>query len=210
MSAATVPHTVSPTQSTPAVLTSRSLSYLPTQREPDELSGSVSVPSQTLFPNLPTPELVDASRPAPSRTRKSVYDHPALKPAVDDDSEWSTFLQRKPRPRELSSNLITTSAKFHLPIRSHVLSPTMENHEKTEKRPQITLYCPPSRTAAVDLAGIEGRYALVRGTLRKVRTTDMGLPSPFQCMMPVVAVAPLCVESGLGCPRASQLWCSLC
>jgi hypothetical protein len=159
---------------------------LPFQCEPDELSNPTIVPSQAISLNLPTPEIVDASHSALSRTRKSVYDHPALKPSVDNDYEWSTFSQRKPRPRGLSNNLITTSAKFRLPIRSHVLPPTTENHEeRSSKRPRITLYNPPSRAATVDLAGIESRYALVRGTMRKVRTliiiTDTGLPSLFQC-----------------------------
>jgi hypothetical protein len=61
----------------------------------------------------------------------------------------------------------------------------MESHEeRSGKRPRITLYRPPSRTVAVDLANLEDRYALVRGTMRKVRTliiTDMGLLSLFQC-----------------------------
>jgi hypothetical protein len=178
LSAATVPHIVSPTQSTLAVRASRPTSDLTAQCEPDELSEPVSVHSQTRSLNLPTPELVDSSRPAPPRTPKSVYDHPALQPSADDDSEWSTFPQRKPRLRELSNDLITTSAKFRLPVRT-------ENHEeRTGKRPRITLYRPPPRTVTVDLTGIEGRYALVRGTMRKVRTLiiiDMGLPSLFQC-----------------------------
>jgi hypothetical protein len=61
----------------------------------------------------------------------------------------------------------------------------MENHEeRTGKRPRITLYRPPPRTVTVDLDSLEGRYALVRGTMRKVRTlvtTDMGRPFLFQC-----------------------------
>jgi hypothetical protein len=44
-----------------------------------------------------------------------------------------------------------------------------KHEERTGKRPRITLYRPPPHTVAVDLAGIEGRYRLVRGTLRKVR-----------------------------------------
>ena len=182
LSAATVPHTVSPAQSTLAVQVARPTSDLPTQCEPDELSKPVSVYSQALSLNLPTPELVDASRPAPPHTRRSVYDHPALQLSADDDSEWSTLPQRKPRPREL----IATSAKFRLPIRSLGLSPKTENHkERTGKRPRITLYHPPPRTVTVDLDGLEDRYALVRGTMRKVRTliiTYMGLPSLFQCV----------------------------
>ena len=186
MSAATLPRIVSPTQSTLAVMTSCPMSDLPFQCEPDELSNPVTVPSQAISLNLPTPEIVDASRPAPPLARKSVYDHPALKPFVDNDCEWSTFSQRKSRPRGLSNNLITTSAKFRLPIRSHVLPPMTESHEeRSSKRPRITLYNPPSRAATVDLAGIESRYALVRGTMRKVRTliviTHMGHPSLFRC-----------------------------
>lgn len=60
----------------------------------------------------------------------------------------------------------------------------MENHEeRSGKRPRITLYRPPPRTATVNLDGLEGRYTLVRNTMRKVRTlvtTDMGLPFLFQ------------------------------
>lgn len=183
MSAASVPRTISPTLSTP-VPASRATSDLPNQYETDVLSKPVSVYSQALYPNLPTPELVDTSRIAPSYTRKSAYNHPALQPPADDDSEWSTLPQRKPRSRGLSSNLITTSAKFRLPIHSRDLSPTTENHEeRTGKRPRITLYRPPPRTVTVDLDSLEGRYALVRGTMRKVRTlvtTDMGHPFLFQ------------------------------
>jgi hypothetical protein len=80
--------------------------------------------------------------------------------------------------------MITTSAKFRLPIRSRDLSPTTENYEeRTRKRPRITLYRPPPRTVSVDLDSLEGRYALVRSTMRKVRTlvsTDLGRPFLFQ------------------------------
>lgn len=162
-------------------MASRPKSDQPFQCEPDELSNPVTAPGQANSLNLPAPEIVDASRPAHSRTRISVYDHPALKPSVDNDCEWSTFSHRKSRPRGLSSDLITTSAKFRLPIRSNVLPPTTEKHEeRTEKRPRITLYNPPPRTVTLDLAGIESRYALVRGTMRKVRTFIIiitGLPS---------------------------------
>jgi hypothetical protein len=167
-------------------MASRPKSDQPFQCEPDEFSNSVTVPGQANSLNLPPPEIFDTSRPAPSRPQISAYDHPALKPSVDIDCEWSTFSPRKSRPRGLSNNLITTSAKFRLPIRSNVLLPTTENHEeRTEKRSRITLYNPPPRTVTVDLAGIESRYALVRGTMRKVRTfiiiTDTGLPSLVQC-----------------------------
>ncbi|KAH9984503.1 hypothetical protein BJV77DRAFT_1090252 [Russula vinacea] len=134
------------------------------------------------FPESPHARVPRPSHPAPPRTRKSVYDHPALQPSADD--EWSTFPQRKPRPRDLSNNLITTSAKFRLPTRSVVRSPTTENHEeRSGKRPRITLYRPPSRSVAVDLASLENRYALVRGTMRKRRCASgaawdaLGLPS---------------------------------
>ena len=182
MSAASVPRTIvpSPTLSTLPVPASRATSDLPNQYETDELPKQVSVYSQTLYPDLPTPALVDASRPALSYTRKSAYDHPTLQPPADDDSEWSTLPQRKPRSRGLSSNLTTTSAKFRLPIHSRDLSPTTNNHEeRTGKRPRITLYRPPPRTVTVDLDNLEGRYTLVRGTMRKVRTlvtTDMSRP----------------------------------
>lgn len=179
-----MPRTISPTLPTLPVPASRDTSYLPNPYETDELSTPVSVYSQTLYPNLPTPELVGASRPAPSYTRKSAYDHPALQPPSEDDSGWSTLPQRKPRSRGLSSNLITTSAKFRLPIHSRDLSSTTENHEETTgKRPRITLYRPPPRTVTVDVDSLEGRYTLVRGTMRKVRTlvtTDMGRPFLFQ------------------------------
>jgi hypothetical protein len=206
--AASVPRTISPTLSTLPVPASRATSDLPNQYETDDLSKPASV-----YTNLPTPELIDASRPAPSYTRKSAYDHPTLQPPVDDDSEWSTLPQRKPRSRVLSSNLITTSAKFRLPIHSRDLSPTTENHEeRTGKRPRITLYRPPPRTVTVDFDSLEGRYALVRGTMHKVRTlvtTDMGRSvSISACMVTgadasVVAVAPLCVQGGVGRPRVA-------
>lgn len=51
------------------------------------------------------------------------------------------------------------------------------------KRPRVTLYRPPPRPVTVDLESLEGRYALVRGTMRKVRTlvtTNMGCPFLFQ------------------------------
>ncbi len=165
MLVASVPHTISPTLSNLAVPTSLLTSDLPSQYETDELS------EPALPTNLPTPELVGASGPAPPCTRKSAYDHPALQLPADDDSEWSTFPRRKPRSRGLSSNLVTTSAKFRLPIHSRDLLPRMENHEeRAGKRPRIALYRPPPRTVTMDLGGLEDRYALVRGTMRKVRT----------------------------------------
>jgi hypothetical protein len=171
LSAASVPRTISPTPSTLAVPAPCPTSDLPNQYEADELS------KPTLSTNLPAPKLVDASYPAPSCTRKSAYDHPALQLPADDDGEWSTFPQRKPRSRGLSSNLITSSAKFRLPIHTRNLSPTKENHEeRARKRPRITLYRPPPRTITVDLDSLEGRYALVRGTMRKVRTFVVALP----------------------------------
>jgi hypothetical protein len=119
----------------------------------------------------------------PLSTRESAYNHPALQPP-EDDSEWSTLPQRKPRHREQPKNLITTSAKFLLPIHFRGPSPATEPDEKERigKRPRITLYRPPSRTVNVDLAGLESRYALVRSAMRKVRTGPRYRPpSLFQC-----------------------------
>jgi hypothetical protein len=139
--------------------------------EPDEPDESISIHSSTLPPILPTPEFIDAYHPTPQRTWKSAYDHPNLQPPADDDSEWSTFTQRKPRPRKAPKNLITSSAKFHLPIQSRGISSITRPHEeRMEKRPRITLYRPPPRTAIVDTAGLEGRYTCVRDTMRKVST----------------------------------------
>lgn len=162
------------TITTLAFRTSPSPHSLPRSRcDLDEPSGSVPLNDQTLSPNLPMPKLINDSHPAPPRRWESAYDHPALRPSTEDDSEWSTFPRRKPRPRNLPKDLITTSAKFRLPIRSWVQSPTMETHDKRmEKRPRITLYRPPPRTGTVDLAGIEGRYTCVRDAMRKVRTLD--------------------------------------
>jgi len=177
--AASVPGTISPTLSTLPV----SASDLPNRYGTDELSKPVSVYSQTLYPDLPAPEPVGASCPVPSYTRNSAYDHPALQRPADDDSEWTTLPQRKPRSRGLSSNLITTPAKYRLPIHSRDLSTTTENHEKRAgKRPRITSYRPPPRNVTVDLDSLESRYALVRSTMRKVRTlvtSDMGRPLYF-------------------------------
>ena len=140
------------------------------QCEPDERSGNAPVHSQTVYPSLPTPEVIDAFGPAPPRKWESAYNHPALQLPADDDSEWSTLPQRKPRPRKRPKDVITNSAKFYLPIGSRVRSPTKEPHEeRTEKRPRITLYRPPPRTVNVDLTGIESRYACIRDAIRKVR-----------------------------------------
>jgi hypothetical protein len=155
-----------------------------TRYQPDEPSASESVSVHSLPPSLPTPELVDPFRPASPRTRESAYNHPALQPSAEDDSEWSTLPQRKPRPRKAPKNSITSSAKFRLPIRSDFHSPTTVSHEeRTEKRPRITLYRPPPRTVAIDLAGLESRYSCVRDAIRKVRAFDdhdMGPPLRFQ------------------------------
>ncbi|KAI0000666.1 hypothetical protein BJV74DRAFT_949681, partial [Russula compacta] len=159
--------------------------FLPqNQRDLNEPSGSVPLSDRALFPSLPTPELVGASRPAPPRRWESAYDHLALRPSTEDDCEWSTFPRRKPQPRKLQKDLINTSAKFRLPIRSCVQPPPTETHEeRTEKRPRITLYRPPPRTATADLAGIEGRYTCVRDAMRKRRRASgaawdaLGLPS---------------------------------
>jgi hypothetical protein len=141
----------------------------PSQCEHNKASETVSVHSPTVHPILPTPELIDAFSPAPSHKWEPAYNHPALQLPADDDSEWSTLPQRKPQTRQRPKSLIRNSAKFYLPIGSRVRSPTKEPHEeRTEKRPRITLYRPPPRTANVDLTGIESRYACVRGAIRKV------------------------------------------
>ncbi|KAI0252994.1 hypothetical protein BJV78DRAFT_1360550, partial [Lactifluus subvellereus] len=196
---------VSNAQSTAFVPASRSSSGLPLQThqprsslpssqtlprtsqsglEPGEPPRSISICSQTLAPNLPTPEQIDASCPAPSHARVSAYDHPALQPATEDDTEWSTLPQRQRQPRERLNNSITTSAKFRLPVCTRTSSPTTELDEVgTRKRPRITLYRPPPRTATVDIASLESRYALVRGAMRKRRCAStaawdvLGLPS---------------------------------
>jgi hypothetical protein len=140
------------------------------QCEPDEPSEIVSIHNQAVHPGLPTPELIDAFSPTPPRQRESAYNHPALQLPADDDSEWSTFPQRKPRPRKQPNGLMTNSAKFYLPIWSPARPPTKEPHEeRMEKRSRITLYRPPPRTANADLTGIESRYACVRNAIRKVR-----------------------------------------
>ena len=122
-------------------------------------------------PGLPTPEpkLVGASCLSLPRAGESAYDHPALRPSIDDDAEWSTLPKRKPpAPAAQSKNSITSSAKFLLPTRTRAPSPTGSRGAETGKRPRITLYRPPPRTAAIDLAGLESRYACVRSAMRKV------------------------------------------
>ncbi|KAH9974731.1 hypothetical protein BGW80DRAFT_154477 [Lactifluus volemus] len=56
------------------------------QPDPGELPGSITICNQIPVQNLPVPELIDASRPAPSRVRVSAYDHPALQPSAEDDT----------------------------------------------------------------------------------------------------------------------------
>jgi hypothetical protein len=191
--------------------------FIPTtsqsQCEPDKPDG----PSQTIPSILPTPELVDACRPAPQRTWESAYNHSSLQFSADVDSEWSTFIQRTPRPRKALKDMITSSAKFHLPIRSRGMSSMTEPHEeRMEKRPRITLYRPPPRTATVDTADLEGRYACVRDTMRKVSIVDnrdVCSPSRFQVAgadAKTMAVASERVGGDVGCPWAAQLRCSIC
>jgi len=122
----------------------------------------------------PEPELVGASCIALPRAGESAYAHPALRLAVDDDAEWSTLPKRKPHPAPAQSkNSITSSAKFLLPTRTRAPSPTESREVEAGKRPRITLYRPPPRTAAIDLAGLESRYACVRSAMRKVRAPDI-------------------------------------
>ena len=124
-------------------------------------------------PGLPAlePELVGAPCLSLPRAGESAYNHPALRPSIDDDAEWSTLPKRKlPPPPAQSKNSITSSAKFLLPIRMRAPSPPTESREvEAGKRPRITLYRPPPRTAAIDLAGLESRFACVRSAMRKVR-----------------------------------------
>ncbi len=126
-------------------------------------------------PGLPEPEpdLVGASHLALPRTGESAYEHPALQPPVDDDAEWSTLPKRKLRlPPTQSRDPIASSAKFLLPVQTRAPSSTESREAEAGKRPRITLYRPPPRTAAIDLAGLESRYACVRSTMRKVRTAS--------------------------------------
>ncbi|KAH9055639.1 hypothetical protein EDB87DRAFT_1687962 [Lactarius vividus] len=133
---------------------------------------------------LPAPENVGASHLALLCAGESAYDHPALRPSVDGDAEWSTLPKRNPRPPSAQSkSLITSSAKFLLPIRTRAPSPTEPHEVEVGKRARITLYHPPPRTTAIDLAGLESRYACVRSAMRKRRRASaaawdaLGLPS---------------------------------
>jgi hypothetical protein len=119
--------------------------------------------------------------------------------------------------RKALKDMITSSAKFHLPIRSRGMSSMTEPHEeRMEKRPRITLYRPPPRTATVDTADLEGRYACVRDTMRKVSIVDncdVCSPSRFQVAgadAKTMAVASERVGGDVGCPWAAQLRCSIC
>ncbi|KAI9452751.1 hypothetical protein F5148DRAFT_497696 [Russula earlei] len=175
---ATLPRTVSPTQ-LPLTVASYHKSDLPTHqpRNPSPASQFLPIASQAqggsdelsestpLHPQSFPTSVVDPSYLSPLRTRESPYNHSTLQPPPDDDSEWTTFPRRKPRHHEQPKNLITASARFRLPIHSRVLPPPTELPEG--KRPRISLYRPPPRTVTVDLAGLEGRYALVRGAMRK-------------------------------------------
>jgi hypothetical protein len=123
-------------------------------------------------PGLPSPgpELVSASGLALRRTGESAYDHPALRTPIDDDVEWSTLPKRRPPP---SKNSIASSAKFILPTRTRTPPPMESREVEAGKRPRVTMYRPPPRTAAIDLAGLESRYACVRSAMRKVRAPDI-------------------------------------
>ena len=143
---------------------------LETNRPPRYIPGHRHAPTAELPAS--EPELVGASCLTLPRTGESAYDHPALRPPVDDDAEWSTLPKRKPPPFSQSKNSIASSAKFLLPTRTRT-PPTMESREvEAGKRPRITLYRPPPRTATIDLAGLENRYACVRSAMRKVRAPD--------------------------------------
>ncbi|KAN0126198.1 hypothetical protein V8E53_015300 [Lactarius tabidus] len=136
-------------------------------------------------PGIPTPgsELVSASGLALRCTGESAYDHPALRTATDDDAEWSTLPKRRPPPSVQLKNSIASSAKFFLPTRTRTPPPMESREVEAGKRPRITLYRPPPRTAAIDLAGLESRYACVRSAMRKRRRASaaawgaLGLPS---------------------------------
>jgi hypothetical protein len=146
--------------------------YLPMSRtrlETDKPSRFSPVHRRTPTPGLPAPEpeLVGASGLA------SAYDHPALRQSVDDDAEWSTLPKRRPPPSAQSKNTIASSAKFLLPTRTRTPPPMESRGVEAGKRPRITLYRPPPRTVAIDLAGLENRYACVRSALRKVRAPDI-------------------------------------
>ncbi|KAI9444247.1 hypothetical protein H4582DRAFT_1920356, partial [Lactarius indigo] len=147
-----------------------------TRFETDKPPRFTPVHKRTPTPGLPVPvpELVGASHHVLPRAGNSAYDHPALRSSMDDDTEWSTLPKRNPRtPLAQSKSLITSSAKFLLPTRTRAPSPTESHEVEAGKRPRITLYRPPPRTAAIDLAGLEGRYACVRNAMHKVRAPDI-------------------------------------
>jgi hypothetical protein len=154
--------------------------YLPemsrNQVETDKPSRFTPLHRRAPTPGIPTPgsELVSASGLALRRTGESAYDHPALRTATDDDAEWSTLPKRRPPPSV--QNSIASSAKFFLPTRTRTPPPMESREVEAGKRPRITLYRPPPRTAAIDLAGLESRYACVRSAMRKVRAPDILLP----------------------------------
>ena len=126
-------------------------------------------------PGLPTPRsgLVSPSGLTIRRKGESAYDHPALRTVTDDDAEWSTLPKRRPPPSVQSKDSIASSAKFFLPTRTRTPPPMESRGVESGKRPRITLYRPPPRTAAIDLASLESRYACVRSAMRKVRTSDV-------------------------------------
>ncbi|KAH9174714.1 hypothetical protein EDB89DRAFT_2067286 [Lactarius sanguifluus] len=158
-----------------------------TRLETDKPPRFTSVHKRGPTTGLPAPgaEIVGASCLALPHTGESAYNHPALRSSVDDDdAEWSTLPKRNHRPASAQSkSLITSSAKFLLPTRTRAPSPTEPHEVEAGKRPRITLYHPPPRTAAVDFAGLEGRYACVRSAMRKRRRASaaawdaLGLPS---------------------------------
>ncbi|KAI0305225.1 hypothetical protein B0F90DRAFT_1666683 [Multifurca ochricompacta] len=109
----------------------------------------------------------DTKLDLPQRAYYQPYDHPALQPPVDEDAEWSTLQERKPRPCAQSKNTITTSGSA----------------AGVGERPRVILYLPPPRVVAVDIPDIKRRYASVRGAMRKRRCASaaawdaLGLPS---------------------------------
>jgi hypothetical protein len=161
--------------------------------------------------SAPEPELVGASCLPLPHAGESAYDHPALRPSVDDDAEWSTLPKRKPPPPPAQSkNSITSSAKFLLPIRTRSPSPTESREAEAGKRPRITLYRPPPRTAAIDLAGLESRYACVRSAMRKVRALGRNVRGGGRADKNVGAVASPCVCGSVGRAGTTQLRRSVC
>lgn len=163
----------------PARSSAQASEYLPTmsrnQLETDKPPRFPPLHRRTPTPGLPTLEsgLVGVSSLPVRRTWGSAYDHPALRLATDDDAEWSTLPKRKPPPSVQSRDSIASSAKFFLPTRTRTPPPMESREAEVGKRPRITLYRPPPRTAAIDLVGLESRYACVRSAMRKVRTPDV-------------------------------------